>query len=740
MKKIVLFAAVLLFSAAHAQQTCYQNPSVEGPSAPHVVPAPWQACYGSPDTQPGQWGITLPPSNGTGYVSFLHSGNSVNGYSEGMTQLLVPAMVANTTYSFTVDLAYSPIYNTASPGNCYSSLQIWGGNSACAQTELLWQSGPFTHPNWQTYNVTFTPTGNWTYIAFEPYYITPCTGYINCLLDNISCIAPVNGNVTGTAALCANTCDGTVTANPSSGTPPYTYLWTPGNYTTQTVTGLCAGTYSCVITDANSQTVTGSFTVTAPPPVALTATSTNILCFGQCTGTASANGSGGTGTLGYSWSNSSTTQSLTGLCQGTYTVTMTDANGCSITSSVTITEPPLLTSSATFTDVTCFGAANGTASVTASGGTSGYTYSWSPSGGNQSTASNLGPNTYTVTVTDANGCTSTSTVTIIQPTQLITTSNGSSVPCAGSCTGIGTTSASGGTGNLTYSWSPGNMTTTNPTGLCAGTYTVTVTDANGCTSTDTIQVVQPPAILLSTTVQDASCNESNGNATVTATNGNAPYSYSWSPSGGTAATGTGLGAGTYTVTVTDATGCTSTATATVIDNSPTATISPTIVIMAGNNTALTSTGGGVYSWSPTNNLSCTDCPNPTANPTVTTQYCVTITDQNGCTDSQCTYVIVEYPCPIDENFGAPNAFSPNKDGKNDIFLVQGMGLCFKDFVLTVYDRWGEKVFETTNPNTGWDGTYKGKPLDPGVYVYYISTTLVGTSTAIEKRGNVTLMR
>lgn len=741
MKKFILSLIVLISAtAAHAQQTCYQNPSLEGPSMAHVVPAPWVACYGSPDTQPGQWGITQAPSNGTSYVSFLHDGMSANGYSEGMTQLLVPAMVANTTYSFTVDLAHTPIYNTASPGNCYSSLQIWGGNASCARTELLWQSGSFMHTNWQTYNVVFTPTGNWTYIAFEPYYITPCSGYINCMLDNISCIAPVNGTVTGTAALCANTCDGTATANPSSGTPPYTFQWLPNNQTTQTITGLCAGTYSVTITDANSQTVTGSFTVTAPPPVTLSATSTNILCNGQCTGTANATGGGGTGTLTYSWSNSSTTQNLTGLCQGTYTVTVSDANGCSMTSSVTIIEPPVLTSSATFTDVTCFNANNGTATVTASGGTSGYTYAWSPSGGNQASASNLGPNTYTVTVTDANGCTSTSTVTIVQPPQLVPTSTGSTVPCAGSCTGTGVTSATGGTGNLSYAWSPGNMTSTNISGLCAGTYTVTVTDGNGCTSTDTIQVTQPPAILASTSVLDASCNQANGSATVTASNGNTPYTYSWSPSGGTGATGTALGAGTYTVTVTDATGCTTTATAVIIDNSPTATISPTVTIIAGNNTQITGGGGGSYSWSPTNNLSCTTCPNPTANPTVTTQYCVTVTDANGCTDSQCMTVIVEYPCPIDDNFGAPNAFSPNKDGKNDIFIVQGMGLCFKDFVLTVYDRWGEKVFETTNPNTGWDGTYKGKNLDPGVYVYYITTTLTGSNTPIEKRGNVTLMR
>ncbi len=743
MKLIQFLSATLLLGTLPvlAQQTCYLNPSVEGPSAPHVVPAPWQACYGSPDTQPGQWGITQAPSNGTSYVSFLHDGATANGYSEGMTQLLAPPMVANTAYSFTVDLCHTNIYNTASPGNCYSTLQVWGGNSACATTQLLWQSGSFTHTNWQSYTITFTPTANWTYLSFEPYMITPCSGYINVMLDNISCIAPVNSTVTGTNATCNNTCDGTATANPTSGTPPYTYLWSPGNQITQTITGLCPGTYTCVVTDAAAQTVSGTYIVTAPAAVTLVATSTNILCNGQCNGTANSTGAGGTGTITYVWNPGNfTTQNLTGLCQGTYTVTATDANGCSLSSTVTITEPPLLTSTATSTNVSCFNANDGTATVTSSGGTGTLTYSWSPSGGNQPNASNLGPNTYTVTTTDVNGCTSTSVVTVTQPPQIIPTSMGAAVTCFGTCNGSGTVGATGGTGTFTYVWSPGNGTGTNLSSLCAGTYTVVMTDATGCTMTDTVQVATPPSMILSTTTLDASCNQANGSATVTATVGPTPYTYSWSPNGGTGATGTSLAAGTYTVTVTDANGCTATTTAMVIDNSPVATISPSITIMAGDNTILTATGGGSYTWSPTTGLNCTTCVSVTANPTVTTQYCVTVTDANGCTDMTCNLVTVEYPCPTSPDFTVPNAFSPNRDGKNDIFIIQGIGLCVKDFVLTIFDRWGEKVFQTTNSNLGWDGTFHNKIMDPGVYTYFVSTTLVANGATIQKKGNVTLIR
>ena len=123
MNKKNYFAILVLFiiGRSFAQTTmCFTNPSMEGTSAPHVVPAPWIACYGSPDTQPGQWGITQPASNGLTYVSFLQSGWSSNGYCEGMTQQLTPAMVAGTTYTFSVDLAHTNIYNTASPNGCYS--------------------------------------------------------------------------------------------------------------------------------------------------------------------------------------------------------------------------------------------------------------------------------------------------------------------------------------------------------------------------------------------------------------------------------------------------------------------------------------------------------------------------------------------------------------------------------------------------------------------------------------------
>ncbi len=576
---------------ALAQQTCFQNPSVEGPSAPHIVPAPWTNCYGSPDTQPGQWGIVQAPSNGNSYISFLHDGASANGYTEGMGQGPVSGVLANTAYTFTVDLAHSNVYNTAGPGTCYSSVQFWGGSASCQRGELLWQSGSFMHTNWQTYIVTFTPSTNWTYFTFEPYFITPCTGYINAMLDNISCIAPMNGTViSGTNVTCSDICDGSASAFPFFGTPPYTYLWTPGNMTTSTITGLCAGTYTCVVTDSAAQTTIGSYTVVAPASMTITPIVTNDICSGYCDGSASPFITGGMPPYSFLWSpGGMTTQSVSELCAGTYTITVTDTNGCSVIDSMMITTPPPFTASTSGTGVSCPGANDGTALVIASGGVGPYTYQWFPSGGTQASASNLGPGSYAILITDFNGCQFVANVTIPE-------------------------------------------------------------------------------------------------------------------------------------------------------NVPVVSVSPDVTIITGDNTTLTATGVGTFAWSPATGLSCTTCSTVTASPTVTTQYCVTLTDSMGCLDTACVLVTVENPCGMNSSLGAPNAFSPNNDGHNDLFLIPETDFCFEVYSLSVYNRWGEKVFQTSVPNTAWDGTFMGKKLDPDVYMYYIYKTYAANNMAVINKGNVSLIR
>jgi gliding motility-associated-like protein len=216
-----------------------------------------------------------------------------------------------------------------------------------------------------------------------------------------------------------------------------------------------------------------------------------------------------------------------------------------------------------------------------------------------------------------------------------------------------------------------------------------------------------------------------------------PYTYSWSPSGQTSSTATGLGAGTYTASVTDALGCTSTTTAAVTSaGGPVAGVSANVTITTGSIITLTATGGGTYSWS----TGASNSPITVA-PSVTTIYCVTVTDANNCSDTACVTVVVEpVDCSSAGELYLPNAFSPNGDGENDALKIYyGDIQCIKTFELHIYDRWGESVFETTDPNFTWDGYYNGKLEGTAVFVYYMNVALLSGET-ISRKGNVSLMR
>ena len=301
--------------------------------------------------------------------------------------------------------------------------------------------------------------------------------------------------------------------------------------------------------------------------VTLTSSRINVSCFGESNGTATIVPDGGLAPYSYLWSNGDTTATITGLVAGTYTVTVTDANECTATGSVTITQPALLDATAgSQTNIACNGVTTGSATVTVTGGTPGYTYSWAPSGGTAATATDLAAGNYTVTVTDANGCTDAESFTITQPTVVNTTAGAQvNVSCNGGANGSASVAVTGGTGAYTYSWAPSGGTAATATGLAAGTYTVTVTDANGCMDIQAFIITQPTVVNATAGTQvNVSCNGgTNGSATVAVTGGTGTYTYAWAPSGGTAATANGLAAGTYTVTVTDANGCSATQSVTI---------------------------------------------------------------------------------------------------------------------------------------------------------------------------------
>jgi gliding motility-associated-like protein len=192
----------------------------------------------------------------------------------------------------------------------------------------------------------------------------------------------------------------------------------------------------------------------------------------------------------------------------------------------------------------------------------------------------------------------------------------------------------------------------------------------------------------------------------------------------------------YTVTGISGT-CTGSATATVtINNTPLVHISGPTITEAGNSILLTANGAANYSWSPSTNLSCVNCPNPIASPDTTTTYCVKGITESGCIDSSCITITVDGKLTC-QTIYVPDAFSPNGDGVNDIESV--FGDCIAEIQFMIFDRWGEKVFEANTPGESWDGTYKGRLMNTAVFVYYLKATLT-TGEEISQKGNISLIR
>ena len=597
----------------------------------------------------------------------------------------------------------------------------------CNTPTYVWMPGGQT-----TVTATGLCTGTYTVIA------TTCSHIYKDSVTITGNSSPLVLNATQNDPLC-NGGIGTATVTVTGGNSPYTYSWAPGGQSGQTATGLNAGTYTVFVTDNTGCTSQQTYTITQPSSITANAIPSSTTC-GNNNGSVTVTASGGTGTLNYSWAPSGgTNANASGLSAGTYTVYITDANGCtfSATANVAASSNPTLTLQSQI-NVLCNGQSTGSATMNASGGNGPYTYAWTPSGGTNANASGLGANTYTCTVTDVNGCTQTQTVTITQPLLLSVTAVSTQTNCTGSI-GTASASASGGTPGYSYSWNNGQTTQT-ASSLGAGTYTVTVTDLNGCTQSQTVVVTANNPVTLTASSTASGCLTNNGTASASASNGTTPYSYSWS-SGQTTQNITGLGAGTYTITVTDANGCSQTQTVNVAQTAgPTANATASATsISPGGNSQLTATGGGTYSWYPSSGLSCTSCANPAATPGQTTTYCVQVTDANGCTDVACVTITVDIPCVMSSLATLlPNAFSPDGNGQNEKYCVPA-NVCIVSFVLKVYDRWGEKVFESESLNNCWDGIYRGKALNTDVFVYYFDATL-SNGEPFSLKGNISLVK
>ena len=492
---------------------------------------------------------------------------------------------------------------------------VTGGTSPY---NYLWNnsqtSNPATGLAANTYSVTVTDAKLCT-ITASAIVSQPSILAASSTSTDVAC----NGGVTGSSAIVA-----------TGGISPYSYLWS-NTQTTNPATGLAANTYSVTVTDANLCTATASAIVTEPSVLSASANSTNVACNGGNTGSADAVATGGISPYSYLWSNTQTANPATGLAANTYIVTVTDANLCTATASVIVSEPSVLSASATSTNVACNGGNTGSAATVVNGGISPYSYLWSNS---QITnpATGLVANTYTVTVTDANLCSATANAIISEPSALSASATSTDVACNGGSSGSVTASVSGGTSPYSYLWSDPDAQIINPaTGLVANSYSVTITDNNLCSTTATAAVGEPTALGSATTTTNVACNgENNGSATVSVSGGTLPYTYVWSDSQITSPA-TGLEANTYFVTVTDANLCAILDSADVSEPfvlSVSATVSGDVSCFGGNDgSTLASVSGGTtgytYQWS-------NGSPNPDAGMLTAGSYTVTVTDANGC--------------------------------------------------------------------------------------------------------------
>jgi gliding motility-associated-like protein len=628
----------------------------------------------------------------------------------------------------------------------------------------------FSYTNATTNNMTINTSG----AAQGTYQFRVVVGDVGCqtISEIITVTVPGATRLAPTGPQCSGT-QLNFEAFPTTGA---TYAWTvtPPGGTSATPASGNGQTFSFVPTNTTSSSVTFPVSVDIthngvtctvnfnptilPTPAAPSATVTTqptcAITTGTITATAPVLGANEvyevTGTAPVVAAVNNTTGSFAGLTPGTYDVTVLNTlTGCESSAvSLTVNAAPGAPTdpSATVTTQPTCAVPTGTIEVAAPLGGQ-YTYSIDGTTFQAGTTfSGLAPGSYTITVLDnTSGCSSVSASTItIDPVAnapVVTLVSSTAVTCNGGNDGELEISISGGAAPYTLVWNPNVGNTTTLENLAAGSYSVNVTDDAGCSTSATFTVGSPNALLVNGTSTNVLCGIADGTITTAVTGGTAPYTFVWTPNGETSTSLSGLAAGTYSVLVTDDNGCTANQnfTLTTIGNLP-VDIDPSYVeIEAGESVVLTATGGDNYVWTPTTGLSCTTCPNPTANPTVTTTYYVSASDDNGCVGGDSSLVVIKLACG---DLFVPTIFSPNGTGPdaNNKLCVFGTASCIEELKFQVFNRWGEVVFETTDIENCWDGNYKDKPANSGIFVYRLYVKLYNNDEPIDISGNTTLVR
>ena len=571
------------------------------------------------------------------------------------------------------------------------------------------------------------------------------------------------GEVTATNASCAGG-NGQVAINLVGGVAPFTVVTTPGDDSRQfngslITLDLGAGAYSFTVTDANGMTVTAAATVGEPSAIAATSTFVSDVEGDSCVGTITLSPSGGTGDYSVRWSSGETTEALVGICAGTYSATVTDANGCTfVTEDVTIgrVEEDLVS----VTDVDCDDSTDGAIDVSITGGVTPYTFSWVATGASDvlSTDEDLsgaGPGGYTLTATDATGAALVRSYNISQSSGfsidslIVSDFNGFNISCAGGNDGR-IESVVAGQGLFTYEYFRGEELLGADSvliDLSAGEYTVRVTGPGGCESTRSVTLTEPTALSATATVEDSSCDGvEDGRVTVTPAGGVGPYSFTWFDDSDSSVV-SDLAPGDYAVTVTDANGCTSVESFTVGEPEDLiVTLETTDATEGCNGTIQVLPLGGsgsytiTYQEAPDQNdevLATGLCPGV---------YTVIVADSNGCQTVTMMATVEDRRAPC---LSTRAVITPNGDGLNESLIIfcSGDDIAASNNNLQVFNRWGQLVFERDDYQCSEDGdascfegrTNDGDLLPEGAYFYVFDYgTAVGQRE--QQRGSFTLIR
>lgn len=559
---------------------------------------------------------------------------------------------------------------------------------------------------------------------------------------------------------CSGALENELTATTTGGSGSgYQYDWNQGA-TANPITGIGAGVYSVTVTDDAGCSASDTLAISDLPPVTVQLAGNEPLCFGENNGSIGVtfvdggSGNGIPSNYSYVWNTVpvQTGQLASSLVGGiTYTLTVTDASGCSVVSSFFLDQPAPITAVETIQNVTCFGGSDGQIELSGlQGGSGTYQIDWdakitNPSG---NLATGLPSDSYQVTISDNLGCSMTYTYIVGQPGALVISNVQIQTPrCSGESTGSVQIETGGGTPGYSYLWSNGALTDQN-SGLSEGIYSVTITDTKGCTLAMNYPIMAPAPVVLTLDGTSPTCaNTLDGMIAASASGGTGPFVYSLN--GGPFKPGpvfAPLGPGTYTVMVVDAEGCSSEE---LIDlTNPTAftvDLGDDVTIELGESIDLIFTHNApvdpfVFWQAPySGTLSCTDCTQPTSTPHYTITYNLVAEDEKGCESVDHITVFVK----TNRVVLVPTAFTPNQDGLNDKLLVHGKEGT-RIIVFKIFDRWGEQLYEQedfpiNDPQIGWDGTFKGQEMNSGVYIWTLEVEFIDGFKQLFS-GQTTLLR